>query len=146
MSTLLDTPLQQIGRLIGDVELRHASYDVGGSNVNAFASENRARLQNALHGARMGLYEAACDQRAETAADLVVQLSSAFIIVDCQAGNVGNEAIDENLNRVRAAIASALSVVLRSVDSLASVPLRSCAASSVGLVFDRKPRLVGGEA
>lgn len=138
MNALSETPLQQIGRLIEDVEARHASYDVGGSNVSAFTYEQRARLQNALHETRMGLYEAACDQRAETAADLVVQLSSAFVIIDCKADGEGE---DEDLNRVRAAIASALSVVLRSVDSIAAVPLRSSAADCIGLVFDPKSRV-----
>ena len=141
MSALLDTPLQQLGRLIEDVERRHNSYDVGGISYGVFKKDHGHRLLDTLHGARMALYSVACDQRAETAADLVVQLYSAFVVIDCRAESVPEKTdVAADLHRARTAIVSALSVVLRSLDSLATVPLRSDAAHAVGLVFDRRPR------
>ena len=81
-----------------------------------------------LHGARMALYGEARAHRAETTADLVVQLSGAFQVIDCRADT--EEGYDGfarasktifDLYRARTAIVDALSIVLRSVDSLAAV-------------------------
>ena len=146
MSALLDTPLQQLGRLIEDVEQRHDSYDVDGTQKGVFQEKHEQRLQDTLHGARMAFYRVACDLRAETAADLVVQLHSAFVILDCQAGSKPDESTDADLHRARTAIASALSVVLRSVDDPAAIPLRSDAAHDVNLLFDRRPRVTEAPA
>ena len=71
------------------------------------------------------------------------------MIVDCRAddeeGRAGSERAPEtvaDLYRARTAIASALSVVLGSVDTLAVVPLRSEAANAVDLAFDRRSQPV----
>ena len=144
MSAPADTPLQQIGRLIEDVERRHESHDFDGSVRGLLTKEHDDRLMVAFHEARMALYEAACDQRAETAADVVVQLFSAFVTIDCNIDwPTEAQAENANIQRVRTAIVSALSVALRSVNDTDAIPCKDAAEDAVRLVFEPKSPMAG---
>ena len=136
MNALVDTPLQQLGRMLEDIQRRHDSHDVGGSAKGALTEKHDDRLMHAFHETRMALYGAVCDQRAETAADMIVQLYGAFVIADLRCNDFGDEPEDEDMHRRRAAIASALRVSLNSIAKDCEVPCRTLAESSVRIVFE----------
>jgi hypothetical protein len=135
----MSTPLQELGRMIEAVEHHHRSYDVGGSARGVFRPKHQDRLFSTLHEARMALYRVACDLRAESAADLVVQLSSAFVLADVQAGSEPDDETHADLERLRTVIGSTLAIVTRAPRSRDATPMRSEAAQAVALIFDRPP-------
>ncbi len=134
MTQNADTPLLQLGRRIDDISRQHQSFDIGGSARGTVPKRQADHLVDTLGTARGTLLEAVCSLPAQHLMDVLVQLGSAFVVVDCLAGSDRGEHILDELHAVRAALASSLRVVLDQVPD-GTAPGRGTALEAIGLVF-----------